>query len=178
MKTLLVWGILLSVSFPAWSKTSIYDLSFKSIGGSLQSMAQYKGKTLVLVNTASRCGYTGQLDDLQKLYEQYSKKGLEIIGFPSSSFKQELSSNEKVAKFCKLNYGVKFPMSSIVKVKGKGQHPIFQYLVAQDPEKGGQVRWNFEKSVVSPEGKVIKRFRSSESPSSKAFKKVLEEVIP
>ena len=127
--------LLLLSSQLVFGSNDFYSLKFKSISGKEMSMAQYKGKPLVIVNTASKCGYTGQLDDLQKVYQKYKDKGLTVIGFPSNSFRQELSSNGDVAKFCKMNYGVKFPMASIVSVKGTDQHPVFKYLTT----KGGDV---------------------------------------
>ncbi|SMF60162.1 glutathione peroxidase [Pseudobacteriovorax antillogorgiicola] len=168
---------LLVVSSPGLAASTLYDIPFKTISGKSSSLKEYKGKAIVVVNTASKCGYTGQLDDLQKIYSKYKDKGLVVLGFPSNSFKQELEDDTQVAKFCKINYGVKFPMASIVAVKGKDAHPIFSYLTDKDPEKGGDVRWNFEKFIISRDGKVVKRFRSSESPSSKTFVQELRKVI-
>lgn len=176
MKKLLVAASLL-LSQLALSDSAFYDLKVKSISGKTIEMSKYKGKTVIIVNTASNCGYTDQFSDLQSLYKTYKSKNVAVIGFPSSSFKQEFKSNDKVAKFCKLNYGVKFPMTSIVEVTGSKQHPIFKYLSKNDPEKGGDVSWNFEKFIVSKTGKVVKRFKSSTNPKSKEFLKVLKQQL-
>lgn len=170
---LLLISILASQSYAS----DLYNIPFKSISGNTKDLSEYKGKAIVIVNTASKCGYTGQLEELQSLYENYSKKGLVVLGFPSKSFKQELASEGEVQKFCKLNYGVRFPMSSIIEVSGTQTHPLFKALVKNDPDNGGPVRWNFEKFIVSKEGKVIKRFRSKTRPSSSQFNSFIAKSL-
>lgn len=155
------------------AEENIYNLNFKSIRGKEVQLEAYQGKVLLISNTASKCGYTGQLKGLQKLSSQYSPKGLVVLGFPSDSFNQELATDEKVADFCEFNYGVKFTMSSIVAVDGKKIHPIFKYLTAD----GGKVRWNFEKFLVSREGKVLKRFPSSVEPNDKSLVMAIEKAL-
>jgi glutathione peroxidase len=129
----------------------------------------YKGKKILIVNTASACGYTPQYADLQKLYEKYGDK-LVIIGFPANNFgAQEPGSNEEIAGFCKKNYGVTFPMAQKVSVKGEDTHPIFQYLTEEAKKLGTQdpvVKWNFTKFLIDEKGKLIKVFPSKVNPMS------------
>ena len=175
MKFVLTFLFLLSQNLLA--SQDFYSLSYQSMSGKNVAMSKYKGKTVIIVNTASKCGYTGQFEDLQKVYSKFKEKNVAIIGFPSRSFKQEYKSSEDAANFCKLNYGVKFPMTKIVEVTGSKTHPIFKFLTRNDPEKQGDVSWNFEKFIVSKNGKVVKRFRSSVSPQSKEFIKTLEKNL-
>jgi glutathione peroxidase len=146
MKTLILYLVLLMA--PA---TSIYDFKMNSLDGELIDFAQYKGKTLLIVNTASECGFTPQYKDLQQLHEQYGEK-VTILGFPANNFGgQEPGSSMEIAKFCEKNYGVKFQMFEKISVKGSDQHPLYQYL----KEKTGQEpSWNFCKYLVKPDGSV------------------------
>jgi glutathione peroxidase len=162
----------------AMAQGSIYDLKFKSLGGQEKSLADYKGKVLLIANTASHCGYTKQYGSLQKIYDQYKDKGLVVIGFPSTSFNQEYKDDAEVAKFCKLNFGVTFPMAGVAPVKGTGQSPVFSYLTQKGPkETQGEVEWNFEKFVVNKNGEVVARFRSGVDPQSTDVTKVLEKLF-
>jgi|NOAtaT_6_FD_contig_31_8173985_length_630_multi_4_in_0_out_0_2 glutathione peroxidase len=171
--------IMFSLMLVLWSgfavaKDSIYDLSYKGLDGKTHALSQHKGKVLLIVNTASHCGYTGQYKALQSLYDQYKQKGLVVIGFPSSSFGQEYDKETEVAQFCQLNYGVKFPMASIVEVKGKNQHPIFRTLTEGDSK---EVRWNFEKFLVDKSGRVQARFASDVKPDSRELTAALEKLL-
>lgn len=169
---------------------SIYNYSYKSIDGQEVSLENFKGKTLLLVNIASKCAYTPQLEDLQKLYSEYKYMGLEIIGFPSNEFaEQSPGSNNDLQSFCKVNYGVTFNLSEKIEVKGRNAHPIFSYLTemcdfkgfdennfndkilkAMISEKapgnlvGDSVKWNFTKFLISKGGNSIKRFEPSIYP--------------
>jgi glutathione peroxidase len=162
----------------AFAQDSAFDLKFKSLGGNEKSLGDFKGKVLMVVNTASHCGYTKQYTGLQKVYESYKDKGLVVVGFPSTSFNQEFKDEGEVAKFCKVNFGVTFPMAGIIEVKGKNQSPIFGYLTQKGPkETQGDVEWNFEKFLVNREGKVVARFRSGIDPMGKEVKDVLEKLL-
>jgi glutathione peroxidase len=174
MRTL-IFGLFLALwSGLATAKETLYDLSYKGLDGKTHALSQYKGKVLLIVNTASHCGYTDQYKALQSLYDQYKQKGLVILGFPSSSFGQEYDKEAEVAKFCQLNFGVKFPMSSIVEVKGKNQHPIFRALTEADAK---EVRWNFEKFLVDKTGKVQARFPSDVKPDSRDLTAALDKLL-
>ena len=149
------------------SVKNFYDIDAQTIAGKTVKMGDYKGKTLLIVNTASRCGFTGQYEELEELYETYKDRGFVILGFPSNDFMgQEPGSNDEIAQFCKLNYGVTFPMFAKVRVKGSDQHPLYIYLTSKEtnPEFAGKISWNFNKFLVSPEGRIVARFGSRTKP--------------
>lgn len=157
-------------------------LAFKMTGidGKEVDLSTYKGKVVVFVNVASQCGYTPQYEGLQKLYDEYGKDGLVIIGVPANDFgKQEPGSDEEIVKFCKNNYKVTFPLMSKVVVKGEGKTPLYQYLTSKDTNPGfdGEVKWNFEKFLVSREGKVVGRFKSGVSPTSEEMTKAVKAEL-
>jgi glutathione peroxidase len=157
-----------TVSNPIAEGTTFYDLSAEAIDGGLIEMSAYQGKYVLCVNVASKCGYTPQYKDLQALYEKYKDK-LVIIGFPCNQFmNQESGSEEEIAAFCERNYGVTFPLSAKVHVKGSDQHPVYQWLTSQElnGETSHEVKWNFHKFLVSPEGKLIGSFPSKVAPLS------------
>lgn len=169
---------------------SIYSFDLETIKGEQVSLEKYKGKVLIVVNTASKCGFTPQYTDLQKLYAEYQEQGLEILGFPSNQFgEQEPGANSDVQSFCQLNYGVTFPLFAKTDVRDETAHPLFAYLTEQAPfagfnqddpsgkmlnaflsEKlphyleGNSVKWNFTKFLVDRDGNVVKRFESTEEP--------------
>ncbi|MDA0906625.1 MAG: glutathione peroxidase [Bacteroidetes bacterium] len=158
--------------------TSVHEFEVKTITGKEVSLAEYKGKVLLIVNTASKCGYTPQYEGLQELYETYREQGFEVLGFPSGSFKQELSSDEDIAEFCDTQYSVTFPMFSKVDVRGNEQHPLFSFLTGEhDKESMGNVKWNFEKFIVSKDGELIKRYRSRTKPMDKDLIALLEAEL-
>lgn len=132
------------------------------------SFADFKGKKILIVNTASKCGYTSQYEDLESLYKQYNSK-LVIVGFPANNFAgQEPGTNSEISNFCKKNYGVTFIMASKVSVKGKDIDPLFNWLTTQDnPDFTGDIRWNFEKFLLDENGKLVHRFRSGTNPLGK-----------
>ncbi len=159
---------------------NLYEIELKTISGEFQKMEAYKGKVLLIANTASKCGFTGQYDGLQKLYETYGEKGLVVLGFPSNDFMgQEPGSNEKIESFCKLTYGVTFPMFEKIAVKGKEQHPLYAYLTSEqtNPKFAGKISWNFNKFLVSRDGKIIGRFGSRTSPGDPELVKAVESAL-
>lgn len=156
----------------------LYSMDVETITGETVSLSQYKGKALLIVNTASKCGFTGQYAGLQKLYETYRDQGFEVLGFPSNDFlKQEPGSNEEIQSFCTLNYGVSFPMFGKISVKGKAQHPLYAWLTAH-PEYGGKISWNFNKFLISPDGQVVARFGSRTKPDDPKLIQAIEDVLP
>lgn len=167
MKTLALAFVLLASSASCYAADSLYALKYTSIQGQPKSLDAYKGQVLLLVNTASECGYTSQYEGLEKLYKTYEAKGFTVIGFPSPSFEQELKTDKEVAAFCKLKYGVSFPLARRTSVKGKDIDPVFEYLIKAAPQKG-DVQWNFEKFLVNRKGEVVERFRSSVKPEELA----------
>ncbi|HEY1115924.1 MAG TPA: glutathione peroxidase [Chitinophagaceae bacterium] len=148
---------------------SIYDFKVKGLEGKEIDFAQFKGKKILIVNTASKCGYTPQYEELQKLYDQYKGK-LVIVGFPANNFGgQEPGSNSEIGAFCKRNYGVTFPMAEKVSVTGEDIHPLFKYLTEEAKKLGAPepvVKWNFTKFLVDENGKLIKVFPSKVKPLS------------
>ena len=171
MKTVLVFAIsaltaMMTISGP--EAGSIHEFKVESIDGSTIDFSAFKGKKILVVNTASKCGFTPQYEELQELYN--SKNGqLVIVGFPANNFGgQEPGTNQEIEGFCKKNYGVTFPMAAKVSVKGEEIHPLFQWLTSQEnPDFKGKINWNFEKFLLDEEGKLIRRFRSTANPMGK-----------
>lgn len=144
---------------------SVYDFKVRTIRGEETTLGEYRGKVLLIVNTASKCGLTPQYEGLQKLYEQYRDQGLVVLGFPCNQFKeQEPESEEKIEEFCKLNYGVTFPLFEKVEVIGDHPHPLFAYLTSREPADQFDIKWNFAKFLVDREGNVIQRFEPQVTP--------------
>jgi glutathione peroxidase len=168
MKILFTLLISFFMSASLITNESIYEFPVTDIDGNEMNLSGYKGKVLLIVNTASQCGYTPQYEGLQALYESYQDQGLIVMGFPANNFNgQEPGTEEDIKQFCSLNYGVTFPMSSKVSVKGDDQDPLFSYLTTADNEDfTGDIKWNFEKFLVDKEGNLVRRFRSSVKPQS------------
>jgi len=152
---------------PASSQpASIYDFTLNDINGKPVPLADYRGKVLLIVNVASKCGYTKQYADLEKLYEQYKDKGLVVLGFPANNFMgQEPGTDAEIQQFCTTQYNITFPMFSKISVKGKDIHPLYQYLTTQ-ASPAGDVGWNFEKFLIAPNGLIIGRYKSGIKPLS------------
>ncbi|XBH21354.1 glutathione peroxidase [Jonesiaceae bacterium BS-20] len=157
---------------------SLTQFPITLMDGSTTSLGDFAGQVVLVVNVASRCGFTPQYAGLERLYETYKDRGFAVIGFPSNQFLQELSSDEKVAEFCSTNYGVTFPMSTRVKVNGKNAHPLFTALheVADEDGDSGKVKWNFEKFLILPGGQ-IHRFRSKVEPEAPEVIDLIESHI-
>jgi len=148
---------------------SVYDFTVNNIMGLPKSLADYRGKVLLIVNTASKCGFTPQFAGLEELYKKYKDRGLVIMGFPCNQFaEQDPGSNEEILSFCQMNYGVSFPMFDKIDVNGKDAHPLFEYIKKEAPGALGltAVKWNFTKFLVDREGKVVKRFAPNSEPAS------------
>jgi glutathione peroxidase len=152
------------------------DFKMQGIDGKEVDLAQYKGKVVLFVNVASKCGYTKQYAGLQKLYETYGKDGLVVIGVPANEFgSQEPGSNEEIAKFCSSKYSVTFPMMSKVVVKGDGICPLYDFLTSKEtnPNHAGAIGWNFEKFLINRKGEVVGRYKSSVAPESEELIKAI-----
>lgn len=148
---------------------TVYDFSAETITGENKSLSDYQGKVLLIVNTASKCGFTPQYDGLQKLYEKYNPRGFEILGFPCNQFSnQEPGTEEEIAEFCRVNYGVTFQMFAKIVVNGDDAHPLYKYLKDEAPGLLGikSIKWNFTKFLIDVDGKVLKRYGSNVSPES------------
>ena len=148
---------------------SIYDFEALSIDGKSAHLSTQRGKVMLIVNTASQCGFTPQFTGLEKLWQDYSDKGLVVVGFPSNQFgAQDPGSNDEIASFCQVNYGVSFPMMGKVDVNGGNAHPLWKWLTAEAPGILGtkSIKWNFTKFLVGKDGKVLKRYAPNDSPES------------
>ncbi|SFE47548.1 glutathione peroxidase [Peptostreptococcaceae bacterium pGA-8] len=145
---------------------SIYEYKVKDGKGAEISMEEFSGKVLLIVNTASKCGFTPQFDGLEKLYKKYKDKGLAVVGFPCNQFgAQDPGTDEEIQGFCRLNYGVTFPMMSKIDVNGDGEDPLYTYLKSQKKGlMGSKIKWNFTKFLVDREGNVVKRFAPTDKP--------------
>ena len=145
---------------------NFYDFKAVKMNGQEVSMSDYKGKILIVVNTASKCGLTPQFEQLEEVYQEYKDKGVEILGFPCNQFaNQDSGTNEEINQFCKLNYGVSFDMFEKIDVKGENTHPIYKYLKSE--AKGllsKEIKWNFTKFLIDRDGNVVKRYASTVSP--------------
>ncbi len=166
-------GFLIILSLMGFSVTehntdSVYQFELENIDGEPTPLSTYEGKVLLIVNTASECGYTPQYEGLQALYEKYKDDGLVVLGFPANNFGgQEPGTDEEIKQFCRVNYEVGFPMFSKVSVKGDDINPLFDYLTkADNPDFSGEIKWNFEKFLVDKQGNLMHRFRSGVDPQS------------
>lgn len=158
--------------------TELYNHKAKSIEGKEISLSDFKGKALLIVNTASKCGYTPQYEGLAKLYGKYKDKGLVVLGFPSNDFGgQEPGTNADIKKFCKTRFNVDFPMFEKGPVTGAQIQPIYKYLTKNAPNQG-EVRWNFEKFLISPDGRIVARFGSNVTPEDAELIGVIEKNLP
>lgn len=154
---------------PSMIGAGFYDFKVNDINGKTIALKEYKGKVLLIVNTASKCGLTPQYAGLQELYAQNKDKGLVVLGFPANDFReQEPGTNEQIRDFCQMNYEVTFPMFEKISVKGEKAHPLYKWLIENGPRQD-EIEWNFAKFVVSREGKVVGRFAPKTAPNDEAF---------
>ena len=162
------------------SAKSVLDFKMKDIDGKEVDLAQYKGKVLLLVNVASKCGNTPQYKTLEELYRKHKDQGLVVLGFPANDFRgQEPGTDEEIKAFCTDKYDVTFPMFSKISVKGDGKHPLYQYLTTKqsDPKLNGEIDWNFAKFLVDREGKVVSRFTARTKPDAAEVTKAVEAEL-
>ena len=164
-----------STSMADYEKT-FFDFKIKSISGEIINFNKYKDKAVLLVNTASYCGFTKQYTDLQELWEKYNAKGLIVFGVPSNSFNQEKRNDEDVKKFCEVNFNIDFPLSNITEVKGENAHEIFKWA-KKNHGKSAIPKWNFHKILINKEGKVQNTFASFTKPTSKKIIKAIENIL-
>ncbi len=159
---------------------SIYDAEIKTLEGEATSLSDYQGKTVLVVNVASKCGLTPQYEGLQKLHERFADQGFEVLGFPCNQFAgQEPGSAEEIREFCDTNYHVSFPLFEKIDVNGQNSHPIYRELT-QTPDatgEAGDVKWNFEKFLIGPEGSVIGRFRPQVTPDDPALVEAIDSQL-
>jgi glutathione peroxidase len=159
---------------------SIYDFTLNSIDGQPAPLSAYKGKVVMLVNVASRCGFTPQYTALEAVYEKYKDRGFVIVGIPANNFgAQEPGTNEEIKTFCSTKYNVKFPMMSKVSVKGDDKTPLYEYLTdkSANPATGGDIQWNFTKFLVGPDGQIVARFEPKTTPDSPEVTSAIEKAL-
>ena len=164
---------------PSFAASSVYDFSLPSIDGQPASLSTYKGKVVLMVNVASKCGYTPQYAALQSTYEKYKDQGFVILGFPANNFgAQEPGTNAEIKTFCSTKYNVTFPMFSKISVKGSDAAPLYQFLTEKaNPAVAGEIKWNFTKFLVDRNGKVVQRFEPAVTPDSPEVLAAIEKLL-
>ena len=187
LRPLILGGMALSLVLPfvtrfasAGEEKSVLDFKVKDIDGKEVNLANFKGKTILVVNVASKCGLTPQYDGLEALYEKYKDKGLVVLGFPANEFGgQEPGTESEIKQFCSSKYNVTFPMFSKIVVKGQGIHPLYQYLTSKDtnPKFAGEIAWNFNKFLIDGHGHVVGRFEPKTAPDNADMVKAIEAAL-
>ncbi len=177
MKTIIA-SLLLGFAMTTHAASNLADIPLKDINGKDTSLKAYKGKVLLIVNVASKCGYTKQYTPLEATYRKYKDQGLVVVGFPCNQFGgQEPGTNEEIKTFCSSNYDVTFPLFDKLDVKGPNQHPLYTALSGKDSPFPGDVKWNFGKFLVSRDGKILKRWDSKATPDGEEITKAIENAL-
>ena len=159
---------------------NLYDFTVNDIEGNEVNLSTFAGKVVMVVNVASKCGFTPQYDGLQELYQRYKDEGFVILGFPANNFmRQEPGTNEEIQQFCRLTYGVSFPMFEKISVAGRDIHPLYEYLTSKksNPEFGGRITWNFNKFLIGKDGSIIGRFPSKTEPLEQEIVTAVENAL-
>ena len=175
-----IWALFLFAMAAVAGEKTIYDFTMNSIDGEATPLRQYRGKVVLVVNVASRCGFTPQYAELEKVYEKYKDRGLVILGFPANNFGgQEPGSNQEIKTFCSTKYNVTFPMMAKVSVKGEDKTPLYQYLTDKtvNPQTGGEIQWNFTKFLIGPAGRPTARFEPNVSPDDAQVTSAIEKEL-
>lgn len=171
-------ALLMAQIVSAQTKTSLYDIPLKDIDGKDTSLKAYKGKVLLIVNVASKCGFTPQYEGLEALQKKFEKQGFTVLGFPCNDFMgQEPGSPDEIKQFCSSKYSVTFPLFSKDHVNGKEAQPLYQQLTGNDSPFPGRITWNFNKFLISRDGKILKRFDTRTKPESPEVTKAIEEAV-
>jgi glutathione peroxidase len=179
-KIILTLILTLCVAAGSAQSKNIYSFTMKSIDGDAVSLSSFKGKVVMVVNVASKCGFTPQYSALESIYEKYKDRGFVIVGIPANNFaQQEPGTNEEIKTFCSRKYNVTFPMMSKVSVKGDDKTPLYQYLTdsAQDPKFGGDIKWNFTKFLVDRNGNIVARFEPATTPDAPEVQSAIESAL-
>lgn len=158
---------------------SFFDFTMNNIRGQEVPMSTFEGRVLLVVNTASMCGFTKQYEELQQLHDTYSERGFAVLGFPTADFGgQEFGTDEEIAEFCEVNFRINFPLFSRISVRGNDKHDLFAYLIEQENKDfTGDIRWNFEKFLISADGTLVRRFRSNVTPLSTEITSAIEQLL-
>ena len=181
MKKLIIIGLTIMIFFfkniaIANYEKVFYDFQIESINGEIINFKEYENKVILLVNTASYCGFTRQYDDLQKLWDQFKTKGLIVLGIPSNSFNQEKKNNTEIKKFCEMNFNINFPLSTLTDVKGNNAHEIFKWA-KENHGKSAIPKWNFHKILINKMGKIEETYSSLTKPTSNKIIKKIENLL-
>ena len=171
-----IFMIFFSTSATADYEKKFYDFNIESITGETINLNKYKDKVILVVNTASFCGFTKQYEELQELWDTYKEKGLIVLGVPSNSFNQEKNNNEDIKEFCEVNFNINFPLTTLTEVKGKNAHELFKWA-KENHGKSAEPKWNFHKILINKEGKVQDTFASFTKPTSKKIIKAIENIL-
>ena len=178
MKHLLLTTTLLVLQTIAASAGSLYDIKLKDIDGKDTTLAAYKGKTVLIVNVASKCGFTKQYAALEATWQKFKDKGFVVLGFPCNQFGgQEPGSNEEIKQFCSSKFGVTFPLFDKIEVNGTNRHALYDALAGKDSPFPGDIKWNFNKFLIGKDGKILERFESKIAPDSEAMTKAIESAL-
>jgi len=178
MRKLILTGVVMTAAL--FGASNVLDFTLNSIDGKPAPLSQYQGKVVLIVNVASKCGFTPQYTGLEKIYEKYKDQGFVILGFPANNFgAQEPGTNEEIKTFCSSKYMVTFPMYAKISVKGADIHPLYQFLTDKtaNPTTAGDIKWNFTKFLVGKDGKVIARFESAVTPESAEVTGAIEKAL-
>ena len=178
MKTIALLASLIAMTNIAASAESLYDIKLKDIDGKDTTLAAYKGKAVLVVNVASKCGYTKQYAGLETMYKKYKDQGFAVLGFPCNQFGgQEPGTNEQIKEFCSGKFSVTFPLFDKIEVNGANRHPFYVALAGKDSPFPGDIKWNFNKFLIGRDGKILNRFDSKVAPESEELTKAVEAVL-
>lgn len=178
MKTFTCIATIIAMTTLAATAQSLYDIKLKDIDGKDTTLAAYKGKAILIVNVASKCGYTKQYTGLEATYQKYKSQGFVVLGFPCNQFRgQEPGTNEEIKEFCTSKYSVTFPLFDKIEVNGANRHPLYAALAGADSPFPGDIKWNFNKFLVGKDGKIAKRFDSNVTPESEELTKAVEAAL-
>ena len=177
-KATLIASLVFAVTVFAKSMAPVQEIALKDIDGKPTNLGAFAGKTILLVNVASKCGYTPQYEQLEAIHQKYKDRGFTVVGVPCNDFgAQEPGTNEEIKQFCSSKYNVTFPLMDKVHVKGPEQHPLYAYLTGKDAAFPGDIKWNFGKFLIGPDGKVLKRWDSGVKPDSKEITEAIEASL-
>lgn len=159
------------------TQKSVYNFVVKDIDGNEVKLDKFQGQVLLIVNTASKCGFTPQYEELQNIYERYKEQGFTVLGFPSNDFKQEPEANYEIKAFCESEYGITFPMFSKISVTGEDKAPLFEFLTETNPKFSGEITWNFTKFLIDRNGNIVARFEPKVEPKSSEIITEIEKTL-
>jgi glutathione peroxidase len=178
MKTLALVALLITMTVLTTGAQSLYDIKLKDIDGKDTTLAAYKGKAVLIVNVASKCGFTKQYAGLEAIHKKYGAQGFAVLGFPCNQFReQEPGSNAEIKQFCSDKFGVTFPLFDKIEVNGPNRHPLYVALAGKDSPFPGDIRWNFGKFLVGKDGKIVGRYDSKVTPESEELTKAIEAAL-